>query len=126
VPGPIVVQYEPSTNTWTITPKQVNVQRPPPSSIIMMERAPVPSSTWTFVSVNKLQPPEFTWRLVNSATSIEITDTPNEKKDHAYTVTIQLTDGTQKTSSKNAGGQVKSQTEDRPPATDTPPMIINE
>jgi hypothetical protein len=134
VPGPIVVEYDQSTDKWIITPKPVKVPVPPPSSTIDMVRAAVPSSTWTFVSVNKLKPPEFTWTLAADRKSITIVDTPNGKHDHPYTVTILLADGTtQKTSpkdtedtQKDGKGRGAASPTSGPVVTGSPPMIMNE
>jgi hypothetical protein len=88
----------------------------------MVERAP--GSTWTFVRPNGLKKPEFTWSLKNGGTSIEIIDTPDQKKDHPYTITIRLANGKEATSPVDTEDELEPGK--KPPTTTSPPMIYNE
>jgi hypothetical protein len=103
----VKVTYTPP-NTFTFD-KEVTTMTA--AGKILLHREPG-SATWTFVSVNGLPAPEYTWRVTGDGSGIEIDDAFSSDGASGYTVTVQ-----------DGGGDHKSS--DQTKAT-VPPMIVNQ
>ena len=124
----ITVSYVASTNKWTIRPCSLPIEPNPtfptanPVTIIMCRQT---GETWTFVSINELNEPEFSWVLSPDATYITITDRRTDRGENPYTVSINASNGPQ-TSPKNLCSGRSRKKGDKKDLTDAPPIIMNQ
>jgi len=95
-------------STFTFEPEVVTMTA---AGKIKLHRDPGTAS-WTFVSVNGLPSPEFTWSLNGNGSSAEVDDTFTSNGGNTYSVTV-----------NDATGNHTSQEQ---PTGTVPPMIMNQ
>lgn len=96
-------------STFTFKPEEARMSA---AGKIILHRDPG-TANWTFVSVNGLPSPEFTWRVKGNGSSIEIDDAFTSIGDYSYTVTVNDATGNHTSP--------KQRTRDT-----VPPMIMNQ
>jgi hypothetical protein len=97
--APSTFHFDPEAPTMTAAGK-VNFHRSPGSA------------EWTFVSVNELPSPEYTWSVTGNGSGVTVHDAHTSIGDSPYTVTVH--DATGDHTSKHSRGKETA-----------PPMIMN-
>jgi hypothetical protein len=95
-------------STFTFTPPTASMTA---AGKVILHRDPG-SANWTFVSVNELPSPGYTWEVTGNGSGISIDDGFTTNGGSHYTVTVQQGNNTY-TSGDNPSGTV-------------PPMIMNQ
>ena len=95
-------------NTFTFDPPSHTMTA---AGKVILNRSPG-SANWTFVSVNELSDPPFTWSVKGNGSSMHIDDAFTSNGEFHYTVTVHDATG--------------NHTSGNDPRDTFPPMIVNE
>ncbi|MDQ6736213.1 MAG: hypothetical protein M3Z30_00755 [Gemmatimonadota bacterium] len=95
-------------NNFTFTPPSATMTA---AGKVILHRSPG-NAGWTFVSVNELPSPEYSWTITGNGSGVQINDGHTSNGGSHYTVTIEQ-NGVQYTSGNVPTGTV-------------PPMIMNQ